>query len=144
MDNRFQTYRQNDLNTSNRGKIVVMLYSGAINFLNQAIIAISENDMPKKGKLIQKAVDIVEELNIALDLKNGGDIAENLRQIYLFLIRYLSQANIDNDAIKLEKVIGILDRFKTAFEEIISNPEFSEASTINKKEPVLSCFGKVV
>jgi len=140
MDNRFQTYRQNDMNTSNRGKIVVMLYSGAINFLNKAIEAIAENDIPKKGKFIQKAVDIIEELNIALDLKNGGEIAQNLRQVYLFVIRYLSQANIDNDPEKLQKVIGIIDRFKTAFEEITNN---AEATTIAKKEQVQNCFGTV-
>jgi len=144
MDNRFQTYRQNDMNTSNRGKIVVMLYAGAINFLNKAIACINENDMPGKGKFIQKAVDIVEELNIALDIKNGGEIATNLRSIYLFLIRYLSQANIENNAGNLEKVIGILDRFRTAFDEIISNPDFSEVTTINKKEQVHSSFGAMV
>jgi len=141
MDNRFQTYRQNDMNTSNRGKIVVMLYAGAINFLNKAIVCINENDMPGKGKYIQKAVDIVDELNIALDLKNGGEIATNLRSIYLFLIRYLSQANIENNTDNLVKVISILDRFKTAFDEIISNPDFSEVTNINKKEQVHSSFG---
>jgi len=123
MDNRFQAYKQNEVTTANRGKIVVMLFSGAITFLNKAKLAMEKNDYENKGKFIVKAMNIIEELNISLDLERGQEIAKNLKAIYLFLDRYLSQANIENNADKIDRAIAIIDKLKTAFEEILKNPE---------------------
>lgn len=144
MDNRYQAYRQVDINTSNRGKIVVMLYSGAITFLNKAKIFMEKKDYPNKGKFIIKTLDIIEELNLALDMQKGQDIAKNLRSIYLFLERYLSQANIENNPEKIDRAIKILDRLKSAFEEILKNPEHQEAQDINKREQIQNSIRKIV
>ena len=144
MDNRYQAYRQADLNTANRGKIVVMLYSGAITFLNKAKVFMERKDFENKTKYIKKSLDIIDELNIALDIARGGDIAKNLRSIYLFLTRYLNTANAENSTEKVDRSIKMIDRLKSAFEEIVSNPEFAEAQTINKKEQVQNSISKVV
>ena len=140
MDNRFQVYKQIDVNTTNRGKIVVMLFSGAITFLNKAKMYMSKNDFENKGKYILKAQDIIEELNISLDHQKGKDIAKNLKSLYQFIDRYLNQANIENDPTKIDKVLQILERIKSAFEEILLKPEFSEAQMVNKKEQVTNCI----
>jgi flagellar protein FliS len=144
MDSRYQTYRQNDVNTSNRGKIVVMLYSGAITFLGKAKIYMEKNDFENRSKYIQKAINIIEELNIALDLQKGGEIAKNLRSIYLFVIRYLNAANIDNNTDKIDRAVSMIDRLKTAFEEILQNPENSEVLEHNKKEQCQNTFKRLV
>ena len=144
MDNRYQVYRQSDVNTANRGKIVVMLYSGAITFLNKAKVFMLRQDFENKSKYIQKALDIVEELNIALDIPRGGEIAKNLRSIYLFIIRYLNEANFENSTEKIDRTVQMLDRIKSAFEEITQNPEYAEAQSINKKEQVQNSISKVV
>lgn len=144
MDNRYQAYRQVDINTTNRGKIVVMLYSGAITFLNKAKIYMEKKDYPNKGKFLVKAMNIIEELNIALDMEKGQEISKNLRSIYLFLERYLTKANIDNDTVKIDKSIRILESLKSAFEEILKNPEFTDAQEINKKEQIQNSIRKIV
>lgn len=144
MDNRYQTYRQNDMNTANRGKIVVMLYSGAITFLGKAKLYMEKKDIQNKSKYIQKALDIIEELNIALDLQKGKDIAANLRSIYLFLIRFLTQANIDNSTEKIDRAVHILSRLKSAFDEIVQNPDYEEAHEHNKKEQCQNSIRKIV
>jgi len=144
MDNRFQTYKQVDVNTTNRGKIVVMLYSGAITFLNKAKLYIEKKDFENKGKYIVKAQDIIEELNFSLDLNKGKDIAKNLKSIYQFLDRYLNQANIENNSQKIDKVLQILERLKSAFEEILLKPEFIEAQSINKIEQPQNCIKRFV
>ncbi|HOD53702.1 MAG TPA: flagellar export chaperone FliS [Candidatus Cloacimonadota bacterium] len=144
MDNRYQAYRQVDINTTNRGKIVVMLYSGAITFLNKAKLYMEKNDFVNKGKYIIKAQNIIDELNYSLDMEKGQDISKNLRSIYTFLNRYLSQANVQCKPEMLDKAIHILDRFKTAFEEIVNNPELSEAQDIKKKEQITHAIRKLV
>lgn len=144
MNNQLQTYKKVNINTMNRGKIVVMLYGGGITFLKKAKKAISEKDYYQKGKFIQKALDIVNELNISLDMEKGEDVAKNLRQIYLFLNRYLNKASIKNDPKMLDDVIEIFTSLKSAFEEIISRPEYSEAQLINKKEQVQNAVRRYV
>jgi flagellar protein FliS len=132
------------MNTANRGKIVVMLYSGAITFLGKAKLYMEKKDIQNKSKYIQKALDIIEELNIALDLQKGKDIAANLRSIYLFLIRFLTQANIDNSTEKIDRAVHILSRLKSAFDEIVQNPDYEEAHEHNKKEQCQNSIRKIV
>ncbi|MCK9328992.1 MAG: flagellar export chaperone FliS [Sphaerochaetaceae bacterium] len=144
MDNRYQTYRQVEINTTNRGKIVVMLYSGAITFLNKAKIYMEKKDYSNKGKFLIKALNIIEELNIALDMAKGQEISKNLRSIYLFLERYLSKANLENDPVKIEKSIDILEKLKSAFEEILTNPDLQEAHQINKREQIQNSIRKII
>ncbi len=144
MDNRYQAYRQVEVNTSNRGKIVVMLFSGAVTFLNKAKLSMEKNDFVNKGKFIIKAQNIIDELNYSLDMDKGKDISKNLRSIYIFLNRYLSQANVQCKPEMLDKAISILSSLKSAFEEIISNPEYSEAQEIKNKDQVQHSIGKIV
>ncbi len=144
MDNRYQVYREVELNTTNRGKIVVMLYSGAITFLSKAKNYMVKKDYVNKGKFIVKAQNIIDELNIALDMEKGKEIAKNLRSIYLFLNRYLSQANIQCKPEMLDRAIQILSSLKSAFEEIVNNAQYSEAQDIKKKEQVQNSIRKIV
>jgi len=144
MDNRYQAYRQIEVNTTNRGKIVVMLYSGAITFLNKAKSYMEEKDFENKSKYLTKALNIIEELNVALDMQKGGEIAQNLKSLYLFLDKFLNQANIENDPQKIFKAVQILERLKTAFDEILSNPENQEALSISRAEQAQNCIGKIV
>ncbi len=134
MDNRFNTYKQVNVNTMNRGKIVVMLFSGAITFLNKARIYAEKKDFYKKGKFLNKAQNIIDELNYSLDMDKGNDIAKNLRSIYLFLSRYLNQANSKNDIQMIDKAIGILQNLKDAFAEILENPDYQDARNVSKRE----------
>ena len=141
MDNRYTAYKQQEIGTANRGKLVVMLFSGAITFLSKAKVAMQKNDYENKGKYIIKAMNILDELNISLDMEKGQDIAKNLKSIYLFLDRYLSQANIENDPEKIDRAIAIIEKIKSAFEEVLQN---TEAQALNKVEQAQNCIKKIV
>ncbi|MDD3050718.1 MAG: flagellar export chaperone FliS [Candidatus Cloacimonetes bacterium] len=144
MLNRYQTYKEVDINTTNRGKIVVMLYSGAVTFLKKAKMYAEEGDYYNKCKFLNKAQAIVDELNYSLDMQKGKDIAHNLRSLYLFINRFLTQANISNNLDDYDKVISILESLKNAFEEIVSNPEFEEARILNKREMLQNSIKRYV
>ena len=142
MDNRYQAYRQTELATSNRGKIVIMLYSGAITFLNKAKFYMEKKDYENKSKFLIKALDIIEELNVSLDMEKGQDVAKNLKSMYHFFERHLSQANSQNDPIKIDQTIKMLETLKSAFEEILQRSESTDVQDINKKEQVQNCIKK--
>ncbi len=111
-------YQQTAVTTQNRGRLIVLLYEGAIKFLRQAVVNIQAADFQAKGRNIRKAQDIILELNTVLDMDNGGEIASNLRSLYNFMNRHLTQANIKNDPDMIQDVIRILETLNQSWKTI--------------------------
>ena len=118
MKNGYAVYQETAVTTQSKGKLVVMLYDGAIKFLKQAIIAIENEDFQTKNNLIIKAQDIILELNAVLDMEAGGEIAENLRKLYVYVGRRLAEANVKNDISVINEVIKLLDELNQAWRAI--------------------------
>ena len=112
------TYKENTVTTQHSGRLIVMLYEGAIRFLNQAIAEIGADNAADKGVYIAKATDIINELNAILDIEGGGEIAQNLRRMYEFVIRHLLQANIRNDTRMIREVIDLLEDLNEGWKAI--------------------------
>ena len=106
---KFGAYQDTAVTTQSKGRLIVMLYDGAIKFLKLAIEEIEKKNPEAKGKYIIKAKDIINELNMVLDMEAGGEIAANLRRLYLFMNRHLSEANIKQDPQKIREVITLLE-----------------------------------
>lgn len=116
--NGFDTYQETAVSTQSRGRLVVMLYDGAIRFLRQAIADIERCDYAAKGANISKAQAILHELNTVLDMEQGGQIAQNLRSLYNFANRHLSEANFRKDPQMIREVIGILEELNQSWRAI--------------------------
>ena len=100
-------------------KLISMLFEGAIQALNQAAIALSVKDLAGKGALIGKAISIIDEgLGASLDMKAGGELANNLAALYDYMVRRLLTANLRNDAQMLREVTGLLAGLKEAWDAI--------------------------
>lgn len=111
-------YKENTITTQSRGRLIVMLYEGAVKFLNQAIVEIEAGNIADKGVYIGKATDIINELDIALDVEAGGDVAGDLRRLYQFMIRHLLMASIRNDAQMIREVIDLLEDLNEGWKAI--------------------------
>ena len=113
------TYQDVAITTQSRGRLVVMLYDGAIKFLKLAINELNAGKMDTKGLYINKALDIINELNTVLDMEAGGEVAANLRKLYVFMIRHLHTANIKKDPQMIEEVIKLLEELNQGWKAII-------------------------
>lgn len=102
-------YRESSITTQSRGQLIVMLYDGAIKFLKQAIEKIEAGDAEGKGLLLNRAIDIINELDCTLNMESGGEIAENLRRLYDFMRRHLFRANAKQDPQMICEVIKLLE-----------------------------------
>ena len=117
-------YRQVEISTADRGRLVVLLYEGAINFLRKAKNDVQEGDVEAKCNNITRAQDIIQELNNSLKMDEGGEIAGNLRSLYFFMERYLVKAKIERDGIKkMDEVIAMLSSLCDVWVEILAKPE---------------------
>ena len=113
-----ETYQETAITTQTQGRLIVMLYEGAIKFLKKAIEEIEAKNPEAKGKYINKAADIINELNAVLDMESGGEVATNLRGLYMFMIRHLDEANIKQDRQKIEEVIKLLEELNQSWKAI--------------------------
>lgn len=116
--NGLDVYKQTAVTTQNKGRLIVMLYDGAIKFLKQAIRDLASKNYEAKGRNIAKAQDIIVELNTVLDMDAGGEVAQNLRSLYNFMNHQLSQANIQCDPQMIREVIDLLEELNQSWRAI--------------------------
>jgi len=90
-------YQDNTVSTQSKGRLISMLYDRAIKFMVLAIMEMKKKNHTAKTRHLNKALDIIDELNAALDIDSGGKIATNLRKQYTFMSNRLSLANIKDD-----------------------------------------------
>lgn len=108
MRNPYQQYKKTSIESASREKILLLMYEGAIRFVKLAINAIEKNNIADKGTYIGRAYDVIMELNNTLDHEVGGELAQNLESLYIFMTDNLTKANINNDKKSLEDVLKIL------------------------------------
>jgi flagellar protein FliS len=111
-------YQQTAVGTQSKGRLIVMLYDGAIKFMKLAIQELEAGDYAAKGQHISRAQDIINELNAVLDMEAGGEIARNLRRLYVFMSRRLSEANTKRDPQMIRDVITLMEELNQSWKAI--------------------------
>jgi len=119
-NNPLEAYRETQIKTANQGKLIVMLYDGAIRNINLALELLAEKQrkLDRISNYIIKAQDIITELIVSLDFEKGGEIAKNLFALYVFMNRELLDANITKKNKPLEDVKMLLAELREAWAEI--------------------------
>jgi len=100
-------------------RLVAMLFEGLFESMAQARGAIRGGDVAAKGRAIGKAVSILEEgLKGGLNLVEGGTLAKDLNDLYVYAIMRLTEANLHSDEQRIEECIRILKPLKEAWDAI--------------------------
>jgi flagellar secretion chaperone FliS len=103
-----QAYKQRSVLSATPEQLVVMLYEGAVRFLRQAAAGMREGRLDVSTQRVQRAGAILDELLSTLDLEQGGEIAANLRDLYLFCHRQINEAVVARDGVKLDEIAALL------------------------------------
>jgi flagellar protein FliS len=115
----YDAYKSNEITTVSQGKLIVMLYEGAIRFLS---IARDNVENPRKFDTVNanilKTQEIISELMSSLDMNKGGKIADDLLSLYVYFKKRLLEANMKKDKDILNEMIKHFNDLKTAWEEI--------------------------
>ncbi len=128
MNKAAQAYFQTKVNTTDQGHLLIMLYDGALKYLQQARDKMLAKDYAAKGVLISKVIDIVNELASSLNMEKGGSLSENLNNLYILCTARLLQANMKMNVECLDSVVKILSGLRSAYAEIVERPEAQKAS----------------
>jgi flagellar protein FliS len=117
--NAYNQYQSVQVTTTDRGRLLLMLYEGCIRFLRQAKDGLEKNDIPNFCRFMSKGQAIIVELMSTLDFEKGGKIARDLDRLYDFMLFYLTEANLEKDPNKIGKVIDLLETIYGAYHDII-------------------------
>jgi flagellar secretion chaperone FliS len=118
LKNPYSQFRQSQLETTPKMKLIVMLYDGAIRFLQQSIAPMQSGDFEQKGKMINKTIAILYHLTGTLNYTEGGELATNLSRTYEYLIRRLVEANLKNDPEIIGEVVRLMRELRDAWSQV--------------------------
>ncbi|MGE7991333.1 flagellar export chaperone FliS [Pseudomonas sp. NPDC089554] len=99
-------------------RLVQMLMEGGLDRIAQAHGAMQRNDIAGKGIAIGKAIGIIGGLREGLDRDNMTDELNRLDNLYLYMTRRLSEANMKNDPSILDEVRDLLVTVKEGWDAI--------------------------
>lgn len=121
-NSKLSLYGQNDAKVTvfeaSPHRLVQMLMEGAIEKINFARGHMERGNTAEKGRHISWAISIIDGLRASIDKEAGGEIAQNLDDLYEYMGRRLIKSNIENDASILDEVSNLLREIKDAWDVI--------------------------
>lgn len=128
--NHLNSYRKIATLTAPPGQIVLMLYDGALRSLERALPGFAITDPAEANMTVhnnlQRAQDIIRELNYALNMEQGGDCATTLRQLYEYFDRRLWESNLQKNSRGVEEVILHVAELRDAWAAMLAKQNAGE------------------
>lgn len=123
--NPWQSYRQVATQTAPPGQLVLMLYEGAIRFLERARLGFAKEDPLEFNQTINdnilRAQNIIQELNGSLDMGAGGEFASTMRRLYYYMDWRLQESNVQKQETGICEVINRLTILRDAWATMLKN-----------------------
>jgi flagellar protein FliS len=111
-------YRQVAMQTVAPGRMIVMLYEGAIRFLEQGRAAMLDDDIQTRSIFLNKAQAIISELRFSLDHGAGASFTKDLESLYDFVIGEINMASFDQDPVHITNAMRTLEPLLEAWRQI--------------------------
>jgi len=113
-------YRANAVETASPEQLTLMCYDGALRFMRRAAKSLEDGDLSTASNAIGRAQAIINELNVTLDMVAGGEIAGNLREIYVFVNRHLSSSLGSRNVLAIRECMNLIGELRSAWSEAMN------------------------
>ena len=124
-NNPYQQYKKTQVDTASQGKLIVMMYDGAIKFINVAIETMPTKNIEKIHNNIMKSQEIINELISSLNM-DAGDISNRLFSLYMYINKRLMDANLRKEVEPLIEVrkylVELRDAWQVADKNVADEP----------------------
>ena len=108
---------------ANPHRLIQMLYEGLLERLNMARGCMERKEYAAKGMHIDRALAIIQGLQGFLDMEKGGDLAQNLNQLYDYTMIIIYEASRDLDTSKVDEAISLIRTIKEGWDGIAQEAE---------------------
>jgi len=121
--NPIAAYKQVDLESEVRGadphRLIILLFDGAESAMQQALHCLEANDITGRSNALMKAIDIIlSGLSSSLNVEEGGELAQNLKALYDYMVSRLIYANVHQDAAAIREVQKLIGEISGAWREM--------------------------
>ena len=129
-------------------KLILLLYQGALLAIASAKNQILRNDIAGKGASISHAISIIDGgLRASLNMEQGGELSQNLSDLYSHMVHRLISANLENNTATLDEISKLLIELRTAWESIRPVPAASgnaaPVHTASAKQQATLVYGRM-
>ena len=130
MQQGYAAYKTASIDTADQGKLILIAYDVAIKNCKLAMEKFDMHDkIEERTKHLFKVQDALTELLGALKV-DVGEVAQNLYQLYDYMLRTLIDAGVKNDKTKVTEVLGYLENLRDAWDEAIKKLKMESAPSI--------------
>jgi flagellar protein FliS len=126
-----RTYAQVNIETASQGKLIIMLFNGAIRRAEEAIHEMDKKNTEAVHAHLIRAQEIIAELRSALNMEAGGEIARNLDRIYEYFQHLLITANLKKDPAPAREAITLMKEMRDTWQELFDHISREGAETAN-------------
>jgi flagellar protein FliS len=113
----YEAYKKVNVETASQGKLIVMLFNGAIQRAEEAKRQMQRNNLTEVHNNLVRAQEIVGELRGALNMK-AGEVSENLDRIYEYFTNLLIRANIKKDPVPVDEFLELATMIRDTWQEL--------------------------
>ena len=118
-----KSYKTASISTVSPGKLILMLYDGALKFMYEAELGFNETHFIRRNETVNnnliKAQKIINELQNSLDLSVEGDLPKTLNDLYDFCFNRLEVANIQKNQAAIKDAYEVISDLRTAWAEML-------------------------
>ena len=114
----YQAYYKTNVQTSDQLSLIIMLYDGMIRFMKKAVVKIEQGEIEEAHNYLVRSKEIITELMSTLKIEDGGDIANNLKELYLYSFKKIVEANLKKDPAMVQEVIQVMNNLRQGWIQI--------------------------
>lgn len=113
----YDAYKRVNVETASQGKLIVMLFSGAIQRAHEAKRQMEKGNSQGVHDHLIRAQEIVSELRGSLNMKAGA-IATDLDRIYEYFQHLLVKANVRKESAPIDECVELMTRMRDTWQEV--------------------------
>ena len=122
-----EAYKRQQIMTATPEALTLMLYNGALRFMNEGIEAMQNKHYEQANISLQKAQNIITEFR--LTLKMEYDISKQLLPLYNYVYDCLVEGNIKISISKVEEARGIITELRDAWAQAMKKARMEKGAS---------------
>ena len=114
----YQQYRGIQVEGASPLELVLLTYDVLIKSLRLARLAGDEKNFGAEADHLTRALEALVELGTSLDVENGGNIAENLANLYAYMSRRLLEGSSQDTGAAIDEVLSLASSLREGWQEL--------------------------
>ncbi len=125
-----RSYKSSRANTASKEDLLILLYEGAVRFLERSIEEFSAGRLSDHKMSLRRGIAIIAELQNTLNFEKGGELAIQLFDLYGYMLNQLTQANLRKDTECIREVIRHLGTLLEGWRDAVRQVKMEAVTTL--------------